>query len=185
MREYFLAIPKQSLKLFSGLGMVVIVAAATVYLIVPNYRLWSTSIKTFTVLEAATSLNWSAEALDQGNSQIKKLRDRMHKDSASLPSKQVESHVIAQLQDIAWASNVELGGVTPKQGAMLDNFREIIFEVDLRGEYFDIYNMLRSLQKRLSYVVVKGFNLSPELSQDGRNTLQVHMNIASYKVEPS
>ncbi len=76
-----------------------------------------------------------------------------------------------------------LSGVQPKKGKKIDQFREMLFRVTLRGDYFDIYDLLSDFQNGLGFVVVKKFSLTPYKGRDQDSSLRVQMTIASYRVD--
>ena len=115
----------------------------------------------------------------------KALRRRLHGDMANLPPKEIEAYIIGRLQAISWRNRVELVGVEPNSGEMIESFREMLFTVRLAGDYFDLYNWLRDLGKELGFVVIKRYQMSPVDRNEEVPRLSAELTIASYRtVEP-
>jgi hypothetical protein len=98
-----------------------------------------------------------------------------------LPDKQLEAFVIGRLQGISWRNHVELRGVKPGKGEVVRIFREVLFDVEVSGDYFDLFAWLQELRRELGFVVVKQFAIRP-LERDKENPrLSVKLSIVSYR----
>ncbi len=166
-----------------SLLMLVVFAALTVYGVVPKYKAWVKSNHSYELLSnAAGSTVDLNEQINKMDSELKELQHKLNGDSASLPFKQFESHVIGQLQEVAWQHNVQLASITPRRGDRVDMFREMLFEVDISGDYFDIHRLLKEFRNKLGFVVVKQFDLKPG-NDSAKKWLDVSLTLASYRVE--
>jgi hypothetical protein len=106
----------------------------------------------------------------------------LHGDTSDLPIKQVEAFVIGRLQTISWRNRVELIGVQPREGAEAGEFRELIFDVDLRGNYFDLFSWLKTVSAELGFIVIKRFEMSPiSISAGDEPELLLQLTMASYR----
>ena len=176
--------PKSSFKLIVGLINMVVLAALVVYGVLPNFKAWQTTEQSYQLLSTTSDLGAGlAGEITLATDTVQSLNQRMQGDSATLPRKQVESHIIGSLQHLAWSNNVQLSGVVPREGEVVDLFREILFDVKLSGDYFDIHAMLSDFQRKLGFVVVKRFNLEPKPTSDQKQWLGVEMTLASYRIE--
>ena len=169
--------------LLLGLGLVV-TASAVVAALLPGFKAYRSAAQAVSVLEAA---NDNKEDLDQQLQQrytnIEELKYRLHGDMANLPLKQVESYVIGKLQKISWRNDVDLVSVEPASGEKIQVFSEILFNIELIGEYSDIYRWLWDAKNELGFVVVKEYGMRRRDSVDTNPRLQTTVSLASYRVQ--
>jgi hypothetical protein len=97
------------------------------------------------------------------------------------PENEMESFIIGRLQTISWSNNIELLRVTPGNGTTVRMFEEVLFDVVIAGDYFDIYNWLQSLDDELGFVVVKQFDLRPVPGNMDDGRLNANFTIVSYR----
>jgi Tfp pilus assembly protein PilO len=109
------------------------------------------------------------------------LTRRLHGDMANLPDNQLEAFIIGRLQRISWQNSVELVSVKPRDGQVVQVFREMLFDVEISGDYFDLFVWLQSLAKELGFVVVKRYIIRPLESGKGSPRLSATLTIASYR----
>lgn len=184
MRTQLAGVSRSSFLTMLGLCILVMVAAVLSYAIAPKFKAYRSVIQSYSVLGSVVSTNnFLQQDLQRLMHDIGVLEKNLNGDSSSLPFKQFEAHVIGRLQDMAWKYNVVLSGVQPKKGRKIDQFREMLFRVTLRGDYFAIYDLLSDFQNGLGFVVVKDFNLTPNNNRDAESSLRVRMTIASYRIE--
>lgn len=184
MREQLAEVDRNSFSLIIGLIGVLLVAVSLVYLLIPAYKDYRELSTSYDVLNAAMSDGEQLEdKLNTIANSIEKNQIALNGDASSLPFKQFESHVIGQLQSLAWQNHLVLAGVRPGQGERVDQFQEVTFEVTLYGEYFDIYRMLSSFNTKLGFVVIKKLSVNPAgLNQkEKKDHLNVQMTVASYR----
>ncbi len=183
IREHTVVMPRSTFLMILGLLLLLVVAASTVYGVLPQYKEWKKVDASLQLLIGATSLpvNLSTQ-IEQIDEELKALKKKLSGDSASLPEKQFESHIIGQLQEAAWQHGVQLEGITPTQGELVERFRETLFDVTLSGGYEEIYFLLGTLKEKLGFVVVKRFTLDPGSDTESKH-LEVHMVLASYRME--
>ncbi|PLY15054.1 MAG: hypothetical protein C0631_07960 [Sedimenticola sp.] len=123
------------------------------------------------------------ERLAMEKASIEALNKRLHGDMTGLPIEQMEAYVIGRLQKLSWNAGVELIGVRPREGQQVEIFREILFDVEVTGRYFDFFNWLRSVGNDLGFVVVKSFEIRPVNTTQEDPELRVVLGMAAYRVE--
>lgn len=119
--------------------------------------------------------------LAQFQGEIEQLQHRLHGDMASLPEKEIESYVIGQLQRMSWKNNVQLVGIEPSVGRTIESFHEILFEVRLAGNYFDMYQWLQEVSGELGFVLIKQFEMKPMDNMTQNPRLSVTLTMATYR----
>ena len=102
-------------------------------------------------------------------------------DMANLPEKKMEAYIIGKLQDISWNHEVILKGVKPMKGNEIQMFQEILFDIQLSGEYFDLYKWLLDLRYQLGFIVIKSIELNAFDNSGTNSSLLMKLTIASYK----
>ncbi len=162
---------------------VLLFTAGVVYLLVPQYKELRTAMETRgTMQETVTKGKAVYGELDRLEADVAELRQRVHGDMANRPLRQMESYIIGRLQKISWQHNIELRGVAPGPGRSVQMFREIVFDVELVGDYFDLVAWLRELSRQLGFVVVKEYRLQP-LNGDGDTPiLTLNLKMVSYRL---
>lgn len=169
--------------LLLGLGLVVTsVAIATA--LVPGVKAYWLAANAVAVLEDA---NANATDLDkqlqERHASIEELKFRLHGDMANLPLKQVESYVIGRLQKISWRNEVDLISVKPASGQQVQIFSEMLFNIELVGEYDNIYHWLWDAKNELGFVVVKEYGMKRRDNSDDNPRLLTTVSLASYRAE--
>lgn len=165
----------------SGLGAVVTVAVIF-SVVVPQAKALAAANNEVRVLEEAAADSAKLEQhLQSLHTRIEDLRYRLHGDMANLPVEQVEAFIIGRLQRISWGNDVELVSVEPGNGDRVQIFQEILFNVQLAGQYDDLYRWLWDAREELGFVVVKEYSLSRQDSDDDRPVLVAELSLASYR----
>ncbi len=167
-----------------GLGMVITAAAVSLTLL-PAARLYLANAKAVGVLEAANGATIDLDQqLEARHASIEELKFRLHGDMANLPLNQVESYVIGKLQKISWRNEVELVSVKPAAGQRVQIFNEVLFNVELIGEYDNIYRWLWGAKNELGFVVVKEYGMQRRDNVDANPRLLTTVSLASYRAQP-
>ena len=109
------------------------------------------------------------------------LKRKLKGDMANLPEKKMEAYIIGELQNISWNHKISLIGVKPVKGNEIQMFQEILFNVQISGDYFDLYQWLLDLRDQLGFIVIKNFELNEINPNDTNSTLLMKLQIASYK----
>ena len=127
----------------------------------------------------------SGEALSEQiiglRADVDRLSRKLHGDMANLPDKQLEAFIIGRLQRISWKNSVELVSIKPRDGQVVQIFHEMLFDVEIRGDYFDLFVWLQSLGKDLGFVVVKQYIIRPLESGKESPRLSATLTVASYR----
>jgi Tfp pilus assembly protein PilO len=182
MQEYLRQAKPEQLRL-GGIGLITIVFAAMVfYVIVPQWRAYGKASNSLETLQQGViegvDLDVQLSAL---GAEIEDLKYTLHGDTSNLPLRQVEAFVIGRLQTISWKNHVELVGVRPRTGSEQGPFRELLFDLELRGDYFDLYAWLKNVSSELGFIVVKKFEMSRDRVDDEQPVLLVKLTMASYR----
>ena len=166
-----------------GIGLLITVAAVSLTLL-PGAKAYLTARKAVTVLEAASDTSADLEQqLQTRQTNIEELKFRLNGDMANLPLKQVESFVIGKLQKISWRNDVDLVSVKPSAGQRVQIFDEVLFNIELVGEYDDVYRWLWDAKNELGFVVVKEYAMRRNDDVDDNPRLQTTVSLASYRAQ--
>jgi len=164
-----------------GLGLIV-TSIAVAFTLVPGAKAYRSAANAVAVLEDAQNDNADLEQqLQEREASIEDLKYRLHGDMANLPLKQVESYVIGRLQKISWRNDVELISVKPASGQPVQTFSEMLFNIELVGEYDKIYHWLWDAKNELGFVVVKEYGMRRRDNVDDNPRLLTNVSLASYR----
>lgn len=169
----------------AGLGAIgLVLVALLTYFVLPQWRAYKAADLSLSLLQANAQQGASLEAeLANLRDDVAKLERTLNGDAANLPAKKMQAFVIGRLQTISWRNDIELVGIKPRDGAPIAQFNELIFDVELRGDYFSFFDWLGNVGEELGFVVVKSFQMSP-IGGDSEGpdpTLQVKLTVASYR----
>jgi hypothetical protein len=169
--------------LLLGLGAVVTAIAVSMAL-VPGVKAYRSAAEAVAVLEEANVDTADLEQrLQERYASIEELKYRLHGDMANLPLKQIESYVIGKLQKISWRNDVDLISVEPTTGQQVQTFSEILFNIELIGEYDNIYRWLWDAKNELGFVVVKEYAMRRRDDVDDNPRLSTILSLASYRAQ--
>ncbi len=165
------------------LGICAILTAATAAsLLLPKVKAANAAQREVSVLEEASQDGAELERhLEDQRARIEELQYRLHGDMANLPVRQIEAYIIGRLQRVSWNNDVELVSVEPSTGERVQIFQEMLFNVELVGEYDDLYRWLWEARNDLGYVVVKEYSLSRQDDDDEEPLLVADLSLASYR----
>ncbi len=173
--------PRTAIMLIISTALLIAAALGT-YVIWPEIREYHGSLTTRNILEQVAQ---NGGALDTQIASLKKevesLDHELHGDLANLPENQIEAFIIGRLQGISWQNNVELQSVRPGKGNIINVFEEIVFNVKITGDYFDLYGWLKDLGDELGFVVIKRFSIRPLDTTRAEPTLTADLTIVSYR----
>lgn len=160
-----------------------LLAVGVVYLLTPQYKALNTAVETRSTMRETVAKGKAVFGeLEQLADEVTQLRKRVHGDMANRPLKQMESYIIGRLQKISWQHGVELRGVAPGPGRSVQMFKEIVFDVELVGDYFDLVAWLRELSRQLGFVVVKEYRLRPLNATADEPVLSMNLKMVSYRL---
>ncbi len=190
MLGYLERLDNRTFLILLGGTLVLIVSALVSYVIWPQLKDYRAEWNTRDMLKEVSS---NGEMLERELAQLKQevdaLRHKVHGDLASLPVKQMEAYIIGRLQEMSWRHNVELSGIKPGAGQTVKIFKEILFEVEVVGDYFNLIEWLRELGRELGFVVVKEYEMKPisyvsRVDDPGADEprISLSLTIVSYRV---
>lgn len=157
-------------------------SALFAYVVWPTFQEFRAANRTYDVLQDAVSNG------DRLSSEIASLRDvvgamtkELRGDEADLPRNHLEGFVVGRMQSISWRHNVELRSIRPGEGSRVSVFDEVLFDVEVAGNYFEIYAWLEDLSRELGFVVVRHFNMKPLRSSVGSTKLVALFTMVAYR----
>lgn len=163
--------------------VLLLVAGSFSYVLLPRIKLYQSSVEARTLLrDVATQGQAVSQQLADLAVEVETLAQQLHGDAANLPDEQLESFVIGRLQAISWRNNVELVSIAPSAGESVQEFRELLFRVELSGSYLDLYGWLGELSDELGFVVIKEYEMRPIEDVAHDPDLNVDLSIASYRL---
>jgi Tfp pilus assembly protein PilO len=161
---------------------ILVAAALGRYIIWPEVQSYNKYHIEFTNLKSEasqpTSLSMQIEELE---SKLIALQKELHGDMIGLPDNQMESFVIGQLQGISWRNRIELLGVRPSKGGLVQTLEEVQFDVEIAGDYFDLYAWIQELDDQLGFIVIKSFSIRPHDTSHNGPRLIAKLTIVSYR----
>ncbi len=182
MQDIMERIEPRMMAIILGATVLLITVALISFLLWPQFREYRSIENTHTLLgNMVTDGGELAKELITAKNDVASLDRDLHGDMANLPVKQLESYIIGKLQKISWQADLELVSVKPGKGKMVRNFREILFEVEVVGSYFNFFEWLRTVGKELGFVVIKRFDISPQTRYEPEPALNVKLTMVSYR----
>lgn len=169
--------------LLLGVGLV-LSAVVVSALLLPTVKKYAAATREVSVLEEAKANSPNLERhLQDRHARIEELKFQLNGEITNLPFKQVESYVLGRLQKISWRNDVELVSVEPASGQQVQIFRELLFNIEIIGEYDDIYRWLWDAKNELGFTVVKEYAMRRRDNIDDRPQLLAEVSLASYRAE--
>ena len=164
-------------------GIVLLLATSLVYaFIMPQVKGYQSTVNAREILQQVAKTSSQLEAKLVGVEEaIKELGHQLHGDMVDLPEKQLEAFIIGRLQEISWRHEVELISVRPNKGKVVQIFRELLFDVEVTGDYFELFDWLRELDRELGFVVVKRYTIRPLENNSPSPRLSVRLTMVSYR----
>jgi Tfp pilus assembly protein PilO len=154
-------------------------AAGYLYLLKVPLKEFHQSRQTLSLLEdeVQTGIPLQNQITNQQR-QIEQLEIQLHGTGPQLPDSQMIAFVIGQLDKIAGQHDVTLVSVQPGLAETIFTFRELPFQMQLKGSYFSLFNWLFQVEKELGPVVIKQFEINADSNSNNRN---ISLVIASYQ----
>lgn len=168
-----------------GLSLALITCAAiSLYLVKPQWVLYQDALAKHELLKGFAKEDTSGQrALVALGGEVERLKTRLDGDSANLPSQEIEAFVIGKLQTISWRHGLELVAIEPSKGETTDQYQELLFQVETRGDYFGLTSWLNDIQNELGFVVIREYQISVGGGDDALPILRTRMQLASYRME--
>jgi Tfp pilus assembly protein PilO len=186
MQELLGRFDSRQLKLMAGCAVVLLLAAVVSYGFWPKVQELRALQDSRAVLTQVTSTQRGAEGeIASLKEKIEDLRRRLQGDMANLPVRQMESFIIGRLQTISWRNGVTLVGVEPTVGNPVEMYHEVLFQVELTGDYFSLLDWLGDVSSELGFVVIKEFQLGVARADEQDPKLTTRLLLAAYRVTDS
>ncbi len=184
MTAYLARLEPAKLLIIAGVTIFFAASSLTATLLWPQVRAYlSAANSREAIQEAINSGGDLPSQLARSREQLSALNKRLYGEMANRPENEIEAYIIGQLQVISWRHQIELAGVKPSKGVPIDMFHEILFDVDVTGDYFDLYAWLRELNNELGFVVIKKYEMRPLDQHKEDSQLTAKLTIASYRSE--
>ncbi len=165
---------------------IVVLAALVIYGFMPKTQELRSLLENRNVMMQMTLDEASSETeVVRLGDELKTLRHRLQGDMANLPLRQMEAFIIGRLQSISWRNDILLVGVEPTIGESVEMYREVLFRVELSGDYFDLLDWLADVSAELGFVVIKEFQLNVAEADPKDPRLTTRLLIAAYRVTSS
>lgn len=159
-----------------------IIAALTSYGLWPQIAEYRQSQSTIAMLEdAVVNTDSMGREIENLEKEISILDQNLHSEMLDMPDRQMEAYVIGRLQEISWKNSIKLLGVRPGMASTVTSLEEIPFDVEVSGDYFDLYAWLRDLGTELGFLAIRHFNISPLYSGDAESDLKASLTLVSYR----
>jgi len=164
-------------------GVFLLIATALVsYGLWPEFMVYRQSQQTLKTLEQTVQTSGSlGMELEKIENDITSLDRNLHGELDDLPESKMEAYLIGRLQEISLKNRVRLLGVRPGTGSTRRSLEEIPFNVEVSGDYFDLYAWTRDLSEELGFMAISHFNISPLNSVDSSPELKASLTIVSYR----
>ena len=157
-------------------------AALFSYVLLPDLKAYRQALKERSTLQKVAAGGDALERqLTELGQAVDQLGRQLHGDMADLPDKQLEAFVIGRLQNISWRNGMELVSVKPRKGQVVQIFREMLFDVQVSGSYFNLFNWLQGLAEEQGFVVVEHYRIEPQDATQEDPRLSINLTIVSYR----
>ncbi len=182
IREYLIGVEPGSLKLILAMVAVVIATAIALYMVKPQYLDFRDRRVSYETLHNRIEGQLSLQrAIDKEREAIRELQLQLHGEAGNMPVNEMESYLVGRLQELAWDAGIELVGVRPGTAKRIMQFEEISFEVDVSGEYKNLYRWLGSMGDALGFMLVTNYEISLSGSHRNKAELLMHVTLVFYR----
>lgn len=167
------------------ISTVLLVTAATLsYGFLPQFKKYQKEQAVRSGLASNEASTHTLESqLKQKDEAISQRAQELHGDAANLPAREIEAFVIDRLQDLAWSHGVVLEGVKPESGQEVEPFQELLFKLEVRGHYNQLFEWLQELRKELGFIVIKEYRMNRVDQAQTNPELRAQITFASYRRE--
>ena len=181
--QYFDKLDARQRRLLVGGGFLLLFALLFTYVLLPPAKIYRQELAALRMLEEAIAQEPEiGQQLENLASEVDALDRELNGDTANLPENQLEAFIVGRLQAVSWRNDVELLSVEPRAGETIQMFMESLFEVELSGDYFDLFEWLGDIREELGFVVIKNYEMRPSEDVAENPELAVRLTIASYRV---
>jgi len=152
------------------------------YVVWPKVEVYRNLANTLEVVQSVVThgntIDHEVVALQQ---EVESLNHSLHGDVVNMSSNQLEAFIIGRMQNISWRHSVELRGVTPATGNQMRIFEEVLFNLEVAGDYFDLFSWLNAVRHELGMLVIKQFNITSTEGNSREPLLSARFTIAFYR----
>jgi len=161
--------------------IVLSVLASFLYIIKEPFKNLRLQQETLTLLqrEVQTGVPLQNQILMQ-QQLVDKLTTTLHGTGPKLAVNKMVAYIIGELDIIAGQHQVHLSSVKPQNPEHLFTFKELPFQVEISGNYFNLFAWLKDVEKNLGPIVIKQFTLSP---YGKGKQIRMNLNIVAYQFE--
>ncbi len=177
---------ERQLRLVAGGALLLVTALLFTYVLLPSIKAYRQDVAALQILEqVAVQGQDIGMQLERAAEEVSALNRELNGDMANLPENELEAFVVGRLQTISWRNDVELQSIAPRSGDRTQDFVESLFDVELNGNYFDLFAWLGEIKNELGFIVIKEYQMRPleDVAADPR--LSVRLTIASYRLSGS
>ncbi len=186
MQDLLNKLDNRQLALIGLSATILVLAALVTYGFMPKTQELRAALEARNVMmQVALNEAGSEAEIVRLSDELKTLRHRLQGDMANLPLRQMEAFIIGRLQSISWRNDITLVGVEPAVGESVEMYREVLFRVELSGDYFDLLDWLADVSAELGFVVIKEFQLNVAEARPKDPRLTTRLLIAAYRVTSS
>jgi Tfp pilus assembly protein PilO len=182
IRDQLIEVEPGSLRLIVGLIAGVVAIAIALYLIKPQYLAFRDSRVSYEMLHSQIDDQAQLQnAIDEERKHIRELQLQLHGEAGDMPVNEMESYLVGRLQALAWDADIELAGVRPGSAKRIMEFEEISFEVEVVGEYRDLYRWLDNIGEALGFMLVTNYEIRLSGKNKSETELNMHVTIVFYR----
>jgi len=182
IRQYLIDTEPGSLKLILAMVAVVIATAIALYMIKPQYLDFRGQRASYEMLHHQIDDQLGLQqAIVAERKSIRELQLQLHGEAGNMPVNEMESYLVGRLQGLAWDAGIELVGVRPGTAKRIMQFEEISFEVDVAGEYKNLYQWLGNVSDALGFMLVTNYDISLSGKNRNKTELLMHVTIVFYR----
>lgn len=186
MQDLLAKLDPRQLKLIGGCVIVLVLAELFAYGVWPRVQELGALRDNRAVMSQVSATPQGAEGeIARLTEEIEDLRKRLQGDMANLPMRQMESFILGRLQTISWRNGVALVSVEPAAGQPVEMYREVLFRVELTGEYASLIQWLEDVSTELGFVVIKEYQLNIAQADPHNPALKTRLLLATYRVMDS
>ena len=161
-------------------AIVLFVLGSYLYLFKNSLAEYALMKETRTMLqETEDSDTQLAGAISDRQRQVEALLKRLQGESSPLPVNQLVTLTIDRLDHIAAHHDIQLVSVTPDEPKPVASLEELPFSIEVVGKYQHLAGWLHEVEKDLSPMVVKQFEIIP---LSGEEPLSMRVEIVSYRL---
>ena len=182
IREYLVEVEPGSVRLIVALMAVVVATGIALYMIKPQYLDFRDRRASYEMLHSQIDDQAQLQnAIDQERERIRELQLQLHGEAGDMPVNEMESYLVGRLQGLAWDAGIELVGVRPGSAKRIMEFEEISFEVEVEGEYRNLYRWLGNIGNALGFMLVTNYEIRLSGKNTDRTELSMNVTIVFYR----